>query len=458
MCRTRTASLGRLYNQFRYQLGPAVVRRLDYRYAETSGNDSPRIPPTSICWWVSSIVSAPNTIISPVWVPSSVKWTAPVPRSTNPYAELMFEPASERAVHDPLIPRYGIEDYDTVVAADFPTPAHRVRLPPDPSHRSFELGICVSQMLSVFGGIDHHSDFDEGRSDCRTPRSSTTLARDEDIFNAYIGVSVKFTRTARRNGFLQLHRFQLRLPGRTTTGTGQRRCPRRVLICRAPEYQCLSCKLYQFPIDSSSRNGLPLREFSFERARDNKTSSKLATNEFQPSNQSEAHLHAIDYWQVIKNRYGVILLTFLLVFMTALVITYVMPKKLRKQGSRRRSSRRAWAASNPGFSDGTASRSTCGPNFFATEFEVIRAQKTLDNAVENLDLVNRWNTDPESVRRTLKQYRRCPEHPRHVLIEIRVRYSDPKDAQGDCQGGFGGLPGTPHPKIQMTDANQALTS
>jgi uncharacterized protein involved in exopolysaccharide biosynthesis len=36
---------------------------------------------------------------------------------------------------------------------------------------------------------------------------------------------------------------------------------------------------------------------------------------------------SIDYWQVIKNRYGVILLTFLLVFMTAAVITSVMPEK-----------------------------------------------------------------------------------------------------------------------------------
>ena len=43
--------------------------------------------------------------------------------------------------------------------------------------------------------------------------------------------------------------------------------------------------------------------------------------------QNEASLHAVDYWQVIKNRYGVILLTLLLVFMTASVITYVMPKK-----------------------------------------------------------------------------------------------------------------------------------
>ena len=36
---------------------------------------------------------------------------------------------------------------------------------------------------------------------------------------------------------------------------------------------------------------------------------------------------SVDYWQVVKNRYGVIVLTFLLVFMTAAVITSVMPRK-----------------------------------------------------------------------------------------------------------------------------------
>ena len=46
--------------------------------------------------------------------------------------------------------------------------------------------------------------------------------------------------------------------------------------------------------------------------------------------QNEAALHAVDYWQVIKNRYGIILLTLLLVFMTAAVITYVMPRKARR--------------------------------------------------------------------------------------------------------------------------------
>ena len=41
----------------------------------------------------------------------------------------------------------------------------------------------------------------------------------------------------------------------------------------------------------------------------------------------------MDYWQVIKNRYGIILLTLLLVFMTAAVITYVMPKKYESEAT-----------------------------------------------------------------------------------------------------------------------------
>jgi uncharacterized protein involved in exopolysaccharide biosynthesis len=48
----------------------------------------------------------------------------------------------------------------------------------------------------------------------------------------------------------------------------------------------------------------------------------------QGSNQTNIDsTPSIDYWQILKNRYGVILLTFLLVFMTAAVITSVIPEK-----------------------------------------------------------------------------------------------------------------------------------
>jgi len=148
----------------------------------------------------------------------------------------------------------------------------------------------------------------------------------------------------------------------------------------------------------------------------------------QSLNQSEANLHAIDYWQVIKNRYGVILLTFLLVFMTALVITYVMPKKYESKAVVQVRPKGTSANLIPGQTDNRASMEM-NQTFFPTEFEVIRAQKTLDAAIEDLDLVNKWNSEADTVRRTLRGIVDAENIRGTSLIEIRVRYSDPKDAQ-----------------------------
>ena len=50
-------------------------------------------------------------------------------------------------------------------------------------------------------------------------------------------------------------------------------------------------------------------------------------------NNHEIKLHALDYWQVVRNRYGVILLAFFLVFMTATVITCMMAKEYLRRVS-----------------------------------------------------------------------------------------------------------------------------
>jgi polysaccharide biosynthesis transport protein len=146
------------------------------------------------------------------------------------------------------------------------------------------------------------------------------------------------------------------------------------------------------------------------------------------TNTSEASLHAIDYWQVIKNRYGVILLTFLLVFMTALVITYVMPKRYESKAVVQVRPKGVGTVLMPGTAE-NRNQAEMGTLFFPTEFEVIRAQKTLDSAIEDLDLVNKWNSDPESVRSTLRGIVDAQNIRGTALIEIRVRYNDPKDAQ-----------------------------
>lgn len=144
--------------------------------------------------------------------------------------------------------------------------------------------------------------------------------------------------------------------------------------------------------------------------------------------QSEAALHAVDYWQVIKNRYGVIILTLLLVFMTAAVITYVMPKKYESYAKIEVKPRVPLMTVFRGLDDATAlTRMT--PNFFNTEFEKIKSRNSLMKVIENLDLVNLWNLDREVVFAILGNIVDTNNIRGTDLINISVRYKDKDEAR-----------------------------
>jgi capsular exopolysaccharide synthesis family protein len=145
--------------------------------------------------------------------------------------------------------------------------------------------------------------------------------------------------------------------------------------------------------------------------------------------QNEAMLHAVDYWQVIKNRYGIILLSLLLVFMTAAVITYVMPKKYESEATIEVKPRAAGLS--PLGSDlnelSGAARTT--PQFFGTEFEKIKSRNSLEKVVQNLELVNRWSMDKETVLQILKGIVDTQNIRGTDLISIRVRHTNKVDAR-----------------------------
>lgn len=145
--------------------------------------------------------------------------------------------------------------------------------------------------------------------------------------------------------------------------------------------------------------------------------------------QNEAMLHAVDYWQVIKNRYGIILLSLLLVFMTAAVITYVMPKKYESEATIEVKPRAAGLS--PLGSDlnelSGAARTT--PQFFGTEFEKIKSRNSLEKVVQNLELVNRWSMDKETVLQILKDIVDTQNIRGTDLISIRVRHTNKVDAR-----------------------------
>jgi succinoglycan biosynthesis transport protein ExoP len=144
--------------------------------------------------------------------------------------------------------------------------------------------------------------------------------------------------------------------------------------------------------------------------------------------QNEAVLHAVDYWQVIKNRYGIILLTLLLVFMTAAVITYVMPKKFESAATIEVKPRATGASPlGTGFDQSSASMMT--PQFFGTEFEKIKSSKSLEKVVEKLELVTKWAVDKDTAVRILKGIVNTQNIRGTDLISITVRHTDKEDAR-----------------------------
>lgn len=144
-------------------------------------------------------------------------------------------------------------------------------------------------------------------------------------------------------------------------------------------------------------------------------------------NQNEATLHAVDYWQVIKNRYGVILLTLLLVFMTASVITYVMPKRYESSATIEVKPRERTIDAIGGMTRPSGSSMT--PQFFGTEFEKIKSRNSLARVVDGLDLVNKWGVDRETALRILKGIVNTQNIRGTDLISITVRHTNKEDAR-----------------------------
>lgn len=147
----------------------------------------------------------------------------------------------------------------------------------------------------------------------------------------------------------------------------------------------------------------------------------------QPPQQQEASLHAIDYWQVIKNRYGIILLTLLLVFMTASVITYVMPKRYESSATIEVKPREKTIDPLGGIMSSSAPTMT--PQFFGTEFEKIKSRNALNRVIDKLDLTSKWSTDRETVLGILKGIVSTQNIRGTDLIQIKVRHTSKEDAK-----------------------------
>ena len=135
----------------------------------------------------------------------------------------------------------------------------------------------------------------------------------------------------------------------------------------------------------------------------------------------ELKLHALDYWQVIRNRYGVILLAFFLVFMTATVITYMMPKEYLGRVSVQINKE----------SKTKIEKEVRDPEpyltFMQTEFAIIESKENFDRVSKELDLKSLWNlpSDQDTYSRLVRKVN-VRDRRGTKLVDIEAYDPDPQ--------------------------------
>ena len=101
----------------------------------------------------------------------------------------------------------------------------------------------------------------------------------------------------------------------------------------------------------------------------------------------ETKLHFLDYWRIIRIRKTVILAVFLLVVITATLVTFILPEsysstaRIKIEGD----APDVTFAGDPRLAGGAYD-----PYFIQTEFETIKSERVLSNVVAKLDLKKDW--------------------------------------------------------------------
>src|SRR5262245_19096536 len=104
--------------------------------------------------------------------------------------------------------------------------------------------------------------------------------------------------------------------------------------------------------------------------------------------QPETKLHFLDYWRIIRIRKTVILAVFLLVVITATVVTFMLPESFAS-AARIKIERDTTDIS---FSDPQSAIRNYDPYFIQTEFEVIQSEIILSNVIADLKLNEVWGS------------------------------------------------------------------
>lgn len=146
----------------------------------------------------------------------------------------------------------------------------------------------------------------------------------------------------------------------------------------------------------------------------------------------EAKLHFLDYWRIIRIRKTVILAVFLLVVITATLVTFILPESYSSM-ARIKVER---DQSDVSFMSDPRVGMQYDPYFIQNEFETIKSERVLSNVVASLKLDEEWGkkfnggvnlTPHEAIARIKAMMDLQPER-NTSFIDIRVYSEKPEEA------------------------------
>ncbi len=140
---------------------------------------------------------------------------------------------------------------------------------------------------------------------------------------------------------------------------------------------------------------------------------------------TEAKLHFLDYWRVVKLRLGLILLTFFLVMVTAGVYVFFLPRQYYSQVTVEIKPD-INKGNNP--SDNTNS-GRVDPQFVSTQIQVLKKSEILNPVIEKLDLIKKLSPPGMTmplhwVTETLGRSMNVSEQRNTTLVDIGVYHTD----------------------------------
>ena len=104
----------------------------------------------------------------------------------------------------------------------------------------------------------------------------------------------------------------------------------------------------------------------------------------------EVKLHFLDYWRVVRIRWPLVLLAFLLVLLTAAIVTYFQPREYQSSVFIEVRS----TAENPRiFGQGDPNQPIHDPQLAPTVYQVIQRTGILYPVIEQLGLQDKWARD-----------------------------------------------------------------